>query len=85
MIGCLSLFQENALVTPGRAFANSKRGDRNMPSYESSMQNLEKAQERWHPPRRWRSTEESQIIQRFVAFRLGRPQIDERVSEARCD
>lgn len=56
-----------------------------MPSYESSMQNLEKAQERWHPPRRWRSTEESQIIQRFVAFRLGRPQIDERVSEARCD
>lgn len=43
-----------------------------MPSYESSMQNLEKAQERWHPPRRWRSTEESQIIQRFV-FLIGRP------------
>lgn len=37
-----------------------------MPSYESSMRNLEKARARWRPPRPWRSSQESRIIRRFV-------------------
>jgi hypothetical protein len=37
-----------------------------MPSYESSMQNLEKAHENWRPPRPWRSSEEGDMIRRFV-------------------
>ena len=37
-----------------------------MPSYESSMRNLAKAKARWHPPRPWRSSQESQMIRRYV-------------------
>ena len=37
-----------------------------MPSYESSMRNLAKARARWRPPRPWRSSQESQMIRRFV-------------------
>ena len=37
-----------------------------MPSYESSMRNLAKAKAKWHPPRPWRSVEESRIIRRLV-------------------
>jgi hypothetical protein len=37
-----------------------------MPSYESSIINLRKAQERWRSPRPWRSDEESEAIRRFV-------------------
>jgi hypothetical protein len=37
-----------------------------MPSYESSMQNLEKAQANWRAPRPWRSSQEAQMIRRFV-------------------
>jgi hypothetical protein len=37
-----------------------------MPSYESSMRNLAKAREKWHPPLPWRSSHESRMIQRFV-------------------
>ena len=38
-----------------------------MPSRESSMRNLEKARAHWqHPPRPWRSYEESRVIRRLV-------------------
>jgi hypothetical protein len=37
-----------------------------MPSYESSMQNLAKARARWRRPRPWRSSDEGDMIQRFV-------------------
>ena len=37
-----------------------------MPSYESSMRNLEKARARGRQPRPWRSNNESRMIQRFV-------------------
>ena len=37
-----------------------------MPSYESSMRNLAKARQRWRPPRPWRSSQESQMIRRYV-------------------
>ena len=41
-----------------------------MPSYEASMRNLARARRsrRWHPPRPWRSTEEAQMIRRFVWY-----------------
>lgn len=37
-----------------------------MPSYESSMRNLQKARAKWRPPRPWRSQQESQMIRRHV-------------------
>jgi hypothetical protein len=37
-----------------------------MPSYESSMQNLAKARAVGRPPRPWRSSQESQMIRRYV-------------------
>src|SRR5712691_5316910 len=37
-----------------------------MPAHESSMRNLAKAKTRWHPPRPWRSAQESRIIRRLV-------------------
>jgi hypothetical protein len=37
-----------------------------MPSYEASMRNLAKAQAMGRPPRPWRSSQESQIIRRYV-------------------
>jgi hypothetical protein len=37
-----------------------------MPSYESSMRNLEKARAVGRPPRPWRSTGESRMIRRYV-------------------
>ena len=37
-----------------------------MPSYESSMRNLAKARAMGRPPRPWRSSQESQMIRRFV-------------------
>jgi hypothetical protein len=37
-----------------------------MPSYEASMQNLAKAKAKWRPPRPWRSSQESQMIRRYV-------------------
>jgi hypothetical protein len=37
-----------------------------MPSRESSLRNLEKARAKWRPPRPWRSSQESQMIRRFV-------------------
>jgi hypothetical protein len=37
-----------------------------MPSYESSMLNLEKAKARWRQPLPWRSSQESQMILRYV-------------------
>jgi hypothetical protein len=41
-----------------------------MPSYESSMRNLAKARERGRPPRPWRSSQEGQMIRRYVFWRL---------------
>jgi hypothetical protein len=41
-----------------------------MPSYESSMENLEKARSVGRPPRPWRSREEAQMIRRFVFWWL---------------
>jgi len=37
-----------------------------MPSYESSMRNLEKARAKMRPPRPWRSAEESEMIRRLA-------------------
>src|SRR5215469_14757935 len=37
-----------------------------MPSYESSMRNLEKARAKWRRPPPWRSSEEGQMIRRYV-------------------
>lgn len=37
-----------------------------MPSYESSMRNLEKARAKMRPPRPWRSRDESRMIRRYV-------------------
>ncbi len=37
-----------------------------MPSYEASMRNLAKARQRWRRPRPWRSSQESQMIRRYV-------------------
>jgi hypothetical protein len=37
-----------------------------MPSYESSMENLEKARSVGRPPRPWRSREEAEMIRRYV-------------------
>src|ERR1700730_15025476 len=37
-----------------------------MPSYESSMRNLAKARQKFRPPRPWRSSQESEMVQRFV-------------------
>jgi hypothetical protein len=37
-----------------------------MPSYESSMRNLEKARAKWRSPLPWRSSDESRMIRRFV-------------------
>jgi hypothetical protein len=44
------------------------RVDSRMDRYDASVQNLAKARAsaRWHPPRPWRSKEESCIIRRFV-------------------
>jgi hypothetical protein len=45
---------------------SAKAGGEPMPSYESSMRNLAKANARWRPPRPWRSSQESQMIRRYV-------------------
>jgi hypothetical protein len=37
-----------------------------MPSYESSMRNLARAQEKWRPPRPFRSDQETLMIRRLV-------------------
>jgi hypothetical protein len=37
-----------------------------MPSFESSMRNLAKAKAKWRPPRPWRSSEEGEMIRRYV-------------------
>jgi hypothetical protein len=37
-----------------------------MPAYESSMRNLAKARAMGRPPRPWRSSQESQLIRRYV-------------------
>ena len=37
-----------------------------MPSYESSMRNLAKAQSRWQRPRPWRSSDEARMIKRLA-------------------
>jgi hypothetical protein len=37
-----------------------------MPSYESSMLNLEKAKARWRQPLPWRSSQESLMIRRYA-------------------
>lgn len=38
-----------------------------MPSFEASLRNLEKARAAWsHPPRPWRSAQESRLIKRLV-------------------
>lgn len=37
-----------------------------MPSYDSSIRNLARARQRWRRPRPWRSSEESQMVRRFV-------------------
>ena len=44
------------------------RIDSRMDPYDASMQNLAKARKspRWHPPRPWRSKEESRMVRRFV-------------------
>jgi hypothetical protein len=41
-----------------------------MPSYESSMRNLERADQKFRPPRPWRSSQESEMIRRFVFWWL---------------
>src|SRR5215471_15528949 len=37
-----------------------------MPSLEASLQNFAKARAKWHPPRPWRSYQETRIIKRLV-------------------
>jgi hypothetical protein len=37
-----------------------------VPSFESSMRNLAKAKAKWCPPRPWRSSEEGEMIRRYV-------------------
>jgi hypothetical protein len=37
-----------------------------MPSYETSMRNLAKANAKWRPPRPWRSDQESRMIRRLI-------------------
>ena len=37
-----------------------------MPSYETSMRNLAKANEKWRAPRPWRSEQESRMIRRLI-------------------
>ena len=37
-----------------------------MPSYESSMRNLERAGQKFRPPRPWCSSQESEMIRRFA-------------------
>jgi hypothetical protein len=37
-----------------------------MPTRESSLRNLAKARTRWRPPRPWRSSQESEMIRRYV-------------------
>jgi hypothetical protein len=37
-----------------------------MPSRESSLLNLQKAREKWRPPRPWRSSQESLMVRRCV-------------------
>jgi hypothetical protein len=41
-----------------------------MPSYESSMRNLARAREKGRPPRPWRSSQESHMIQRYIFYWL---------------
>ncbi len=38
-----------------------------MPSPNASRRNLEKARERWRPPRAWRSEQETRVIKQIVA------------------
>lgn len=37
-----------------------------MPSYESSIRNLEKARTRWRPPRPLRGSQEARMVRRFA-------------------
>jgi hypothetical protein len=48
------------------------RPDSRADPYDSSMRNLQKAKAspRYHPPRPWRSKEESHMVQRFVYWWL---------------
>ena len=46
--------------------AKVKEREAGMPSYESSMRNLAKAQANGRPPRPWRSSDESRMIRRYV-------------------
>jgi hypothetical protein len=41
-----------------------------MPSHESSMRNLAKARAKFRPPKPWRSSQESEMIRRFVFWWL---------------
>src|SRR5271154_3647374 len=50
---------------PGNS-AKPRRREGHMPSYESSMRNLEKARAKWRSPLPWRSSDESRMIQRLI-------------------
>src|ERR1039458_8163109 len=43
-----------------------EEGGDEMPSRESSLRNLAKARMRWRAPRPWRSSQESNMIRRYV-------------------
>ena len=50
-----------------------------MPLYESSMRNLARARERGRPPRPWRSSQEAQMIRRYVFWWLDLPRLQQAV------
>ena len=41
-----------------------------MPSYESSLRNLARARQKYRPPRPWRSSEEAEMVRRYVFYWL---------------
>lgn len=57
-------FYENILDSWFPSFLEGRA----MPSYEASMRNLAKARKspRWHPPRPWRSPDESEMVRRYA-------------------
>jgi hypothetical protein len=64
------LVSRTALHRKQRLPASLPEKGSSMPSHESSMRNLEKARARWRRPRPWRSSQEAQMIRRFVFWWL---------------
>ena len=44
------------------------RQDSRSDPYDASMRNFAKARARWRPPRPWRSSEESRMVEHFVFY-----------------